>query len=398
MKIPLVVSCLCSTVFIGGHFSSLRAETHTARGFERFYNLEYDEAIADFESGIALEPAAPGLRNHLAQALLFREMFRAGALESEMVTGSNPFLRREKLEPSPEVQTRILALLDEAARLARNQIARDAGNTRALYQLGVTHGLRANFLFIVRKAWMESLREATAGRKLHNRVTELDPKFTDARLMQGMHDYVIGSLPWTWKLLGFLAGYRGNKDEGIRTVRQVAAEGDLNRRDAAILLAIIYRRERRPREAVPLLEELIRVFPRNYLFRLELVQMYSDLIEKQKALDVLAELESRKRSGEAGYKRMPIEKVYFSRGTLQFWYRDFEAAVGNFRRVAARADDMDLNTALMTWMRLGQLHDLLGRRVEAQAAYRNAVALAPQSEVAKECRGYLRSPYRRKKS
>jgi len=396
MKTRLTITSVCLSVFICGRFSPLPAETLTARGFKHFYNLDYDEAIAAFESGIAAEPAAPGLRNHLAQALLFREMFRAGALESEMVTGGNPFLRREKLEPSPEIQTRILALLDEAARLAQNQIARDAGNTRALYQLGVAHGLRANFLFIVRKAWMESLREATAGRKLHNRVTELDPTFTDARLMQGMHDYVIGSLPWTWKLLGFLAGYRGNKDEGIRTLRQVAAGGDLNRRDAAILLAIIYRRERRPREAVPLLEELIGVFPRNYLFRLELVQMYSDLIEKQKALDVLAEVESRKRSG-AGFERMPIEKVYYSRGTLQFWYRDFEAAVENFRRVAARAEYMDLNTALMTWMRLGQLHDLLGRRVEAQAAYRNAIALAPQSEVAKECRGYLRSPYRRKK-
>jgi tetratricopeptide (TPR) repeat protein len=367
------------------------------RGFDHFYNLEFDRAIAAFERAADGDPSAPATRNHLAQALLYREMYRAGALESELVSGGNSFLRRENVEPSPEVQSRILALLDEAARAARRQIERDPRDKLALYHLGVSHGLRANFLFIVRKAWLDALREATAGRRLHNRVTEIDPTFTDARLMQGVHDYVIGSLPWTWKLLGFLAGYRGDKDEGIRTLERVAAEGDRNRRDAAILLAVAYRRERRPRDAVKLLEELIRAFPRNYLFRLELVQMYSDLIEKQKALDALAEIESLHRARRDGYDRLPIEKILYSRGTLQFWYRDYDDALANFLRVTARADDLDLNTALTAWMRLGQLHDLQGRREDAVAGYRRAIALAPASEVAKESRGYLRSPYKRKK-
>ncbi len=367
------------------------------RGFDHFYNLEYDQAIALFERAAAAQPDAPEPRNHLAQALLYREMFRAGALESELVSGGNSFLRREKVEPSAAVQSRIFSLLDEAARLAQQRIDRDPRDARALYHLGVSHGLRANFLFIVRKAWLDALREATAGRKLHNRVTELDPAFLDARLMQGMHDYVVGSLPWTWKLLGFLAGQRGDRDEGIRTLEKVAAGGDLNRRDAAILLAVVYRRERRPRDAVKLLDELIRVYPRNYLFRLELVQMYSDLVEKQKALDVLAAIESLHHARRDGYDRMPIEKVYFSRGTLQFWYRDFADAAANFRRVTARADDLDLNTALTSWMRLGQVQDVLGRREDALACYRKAVALAPDSEVAKESRRYLRSPYVRRK-
>ena len=51
-----------------------------------------------------------------------------------------------------------------------------------------------------------------AARKLHNKVTELDPSIVDARLVQGMHDYVVGSLPWHIKLVGFLAGFRGDRD------------------------------------------------------------------------------------------------------------------------------------------------------------------------------------------
>ena len=83
----------------------------------------------------------------------------------------------------------------------------------------------------------------------------------DARLIQGVHDYVVGSLPWHIKLVGFLAGFRGDKQEGIRTLEEVAARGDQNRVDAEVLLCAIYRRERLPRKAVPLLEASGAGFP-----------------------------------------------------------------------------------------------------------------------------------------
>ena len=70
-------------------------------GFDHFYNLEYPEAIADFEKAIAQDPADPQLHDHLAQTLVFQEMFRNGALESEMVSGNNSFLRRPKMNPDP---------------------------------------------------------------------------------------------------------------------------------------------------------------------------------------------------------------------------------------------------------------------------------------------------------
>src|SRR3954451_20590103 len=78
------------------------------QGFNHFYNLEYDEAIATFEKAIAQNPSNPDVHNHLAQTVIFREMFRDGALESELVSGNNSFLRRAKLNPSPETEQRIL--------------------------------------------------------------------------------------------------------------------------------------------------------------------------------------------------------------------------------------------------------------------------------------------------
>ena len=39
----------------------------------------------------------------------------------------------------------------------------------------------------------------TAARKLHNRISALEPNNVDARLVQGLHDYIVGSLPWHWR-------------------------------------------------------------------------------------------------------------------------------------------------------------------------------------------------------
>jgi len=281
--------------------------------------------------------------------------------------------------------------------LCQARLKQDPRDTKALYALGVAHGFRANYNFLVRKAWRDALRDATTARKLHNRVSELDPAVIDARLVQGVHDYVVGSLPLVWKLLGFLVGYRGDKDQGIRSLELVAEKGVLNREDSKILLCAVYRREKRSQKAVPLLEELIRRFPRNYLLSLELAQMHSDLGDQIKALEALDRLKVIKESGAPGLTRLPRERLWYAEGNIQFWYNDLDAALENMKKATAGAEALGLNTGVLAWMRLGQLHDLKGQRQTALEAYRRAIAFAPASEAAAESRRYLSTPYRRPK-
>jgi len=372
------------------------ADYPVSKGFEYFYNLQYDDSIAEFSRQVAQHPNVPDGYNHLAQAVLYRDMFRAGALESELVTGTNPFLRRPKVDASAEDQRRFDGAINRAMDLAQARLKQNPRDTQALYALGVSYGLRANYNFLVRKAWRDSLRDATSARKYHGRITEIDPGFIDARLVQGLHDFIVGSLPWHWRALGFLIGFRGNKDEGIRQLELVSRKGTTNRIDAQILLCAVYRREHRPQSAVPLLEELIRRFPHNFLFPMELAQMYSDLGYKEKALAPLRRLEQLKRSGASGYGQLKLEKICFAEGTIQFWYNDLDPALANMKKVTAAADELDLSTGVLAWMRLGQIYDLKGQRALAIDAYRRALAYAPDSDAAKESRQYLASPYHRK--
>jgi len=370
-------------------------ESADMRGLNHFYNLEYDQALVEFEAAEQQDAQAIGPHNHVAQTLLYREMYRNGALETELVSGNNPFLRRQKLNPGPEVEKRFDSEIQKALDLANARLARNPNDTSALYGRGAALGLRANYQFLVRKAWRDALRDATAARKDHNRVTELDPSNYDARLIQGLHDYIVGSLPWTYRMLGFLVGFHGDKEKGIRTLEEVSRKGKNNKTDAEMLLCALYRREAMSKRALPLLEDLLRRFPRNNLLLFEEAQMYSSIGNKDKAIEAIQRIAAMKQSGLAGFSTVPWEKIYFSIGNIEFWYNDLDRALENLKKVTAARTEVDLNTGVLAWMRMGQIYDMKNRRNEAIDAYKRAIAFAPQADAAKESRGYMSSPYRR---
>ena len=363
--------------------------------FDHFYNLEYDQAIAELEKGVAANPGSSDLHNHIAQCIQFREMFKVGALESELVTGANSFLRRPRIDTTPEVEKQFFDEIQKAMELAQAHLNANPNDAQALYSLGVTYGLRGNWNFLVRKAWRDALRDATTARKMHNRVSELDPSNYDARLVQGAHDYIVGSLPGFYKMVGFLVGFHGDRQKGIQTLQQVAVKGKYNSVDAKVFLCVIYRREEKWTAAGPILEDLIRRFPRNYLLRFEQAQMYSSIGQKDKAIDSIQKVAELKRSGAPGFANLPIEKIYYQTGNIQFWYKDYDQAIDNLKKAVASGTALDLNTGTLAWMRLGQVYDLTNRRTLALEAYKKAIAFAPQAEAAKESRKYLSSPYRR---
>jgi len=373
----------------------LAAQNNVTKGFEHFYNLEYDQALVAFRAELLVNPASAEAHNHLAQTILYREMFRTGALESQLVTGNNPFLRRPEMKVSAEDESEFFGTINRAMDLAQSRLKSNPNDISALYSLGVSFGLRSNFYFLVRKAWLDALRDATAARRAHNRATEIDPNFTDARLLQGGYDYVVGSLPFTWKMLGFIAGYRGDRERGIQTIRLVADKGENNRSDAAFMLCVILRRERRTKETEPYILDLIGRYPRNFLLRMELVQMYGEAGEKDKAMAVVAEVEKLRRAGSPGYAQVPEAKIRYTRGNLLFWYDELDQALADMRAVTAKADQLDLNTGVYAWLRLGQIYDLKRMRNEALEAYRQTMAYAPDSDAAREARAYTSNRYRR---
>src|ERR1035438_10510709 len=58
-------------------------DANTRKGFDNFYNMDYDKSIREFEAALQAHPDDPFAVNHLLSAVVFKELLRIGALDTE---------------------------------------------------------------------------------------------------------------------------------------------------------------------------------------------------------------------------------------------------------------------------------------------------------------------------
>ena len=392
LRVPPIATVLLAAVGIL-RADSIRPDPLDNPGFQHFYNLEYDEALADFTAQAAKNPGSPEAYNHIAQTILFRQMYRSGALESDLITSANSFLRRPKMVFSSADDKQFSSAIGRALELSQARLKTNPSDDEALYALGVSRGIRANYNFMVKK-FVDSLSDASAARKLHLRVLDLNPKFIDAQLIPGLDEYVVSSLPWGMKMLGAVAGFQGDRDHGIRMLTVVAQNGRNDRFDAEALLAAIYRREKRPAEAIAPLNDLIRNFPRGPQVRIEMAEMYGDMGARDKAMAAIDEVEEMRRTGTPGFQRLPESKIRYTRGNLLFVFNDLDRALEELKTAIAEGG-LSTPAAGNAWLHIGQIYDLKGQRAPAVAAYQQAIKTSPDSDIADQAKGYLAVRYKR---
>ena len=391
MVVGTILGAAFSAVAIG---ASIPPDPFDDPGFQHFYNLEYDKALAVFVAQSLKEPDSPDIHNHIAQAILFRQMFRSGALGSDLVSSANAFLKRPKMPMSAADEAQLQREVAKAIEISQARVKQNPKDAAALYSLGVSHGIRANYDFMEKK-WLDALSDASAARKLHTKALEINPNMYDARLIPALDEYVIGSLPWGYKMLTAVAGFSGDREKGIEGLKAVAEHGYYNRFDADAILAAIYRREKRPADAIAPLDKMIARFPRSYILRIELAEMYCDLGNRTKALGAVNEMDELRRTGAAGYARLPEALIHSTRGGVLMQLHDLDAALAEMKLATTPGSTtMDAWMAGTAWVRLGQIYDLKGQRQLAIAAYQKAMEVAPVTDAFEEAKRYVSSKYK----
>lgn len=369
---------------------AVAADPLTRSGFEHYYSLEYDRALADFEKVQKAHPEDPVAINHVLQAVFFRELYRAGALETSLYA-SNSFVSKKQVKFPTEVQQQIRQLTEKALKASEQRLAADANDVEALYARGVTHGLRATYLALVDKAWFSALRAAIAARRDHERVLELAPAFADAKTAVGVHNYVAGSLPMAIKVAVSLVGLSGSKKKGIQYLYEAAEAKGETSADARVALVLFLRREQRYAEALKIARSLIADHPRNFLFATEEGNILNAAGRGPEAIAALRQVIDGGKSGR--YPDPHLEVPLFSLGEALKGQRHFAEAAEAYEQVPGypRAD-VDLRQRAHLFA--GQMADAAGQRERALRNYEAAVADDPQSEHAQLARKYLKSPYR----
>lgn len=260
-------------------------------GFQALYSLDYARALQVFEREAEQRPEDPEAWNHLAQALLQRALFAAGALDSSEFGPGSPFLKRPQAPMSGPDRARFDEAIRRSLSLCETRLRQHPNDGACLYASGVAHAHQAQLALWVKKSWREALREGTRSRQAHEKLRQMEPGMADAFLIPGLHEYIAGSLPWYARALAFLAGYRGNRREGIEDMEHAVAHGRKTAVEARVMLSVVLRREKEFAKAAALMSELAAAFPANHLYRREEIRLLAEAGQGEQARRRLGELQ-----------------------------------------------------------------------------------------------------------
>lgn len=358
--------------------------------FEHYYNLDYDAAIQDFAKIQERHPNDPFAVNHLLSAIQVRELYRMGAMNTGEYANDS-FIGQAHRPADPAQKRRIRQLVEEAEKLEDAELARNPNNVDMLYARGVTRGQFALYTALIERAWFSALRNAVGARRDHERVLELDPKYSDAKLVVGAHNYVMGSLSFAVRMAVSLAGLSGDKEKGLQFLNDAYhADGETSV-DAGIVLMVFLRRERRYSEALQIAGALGPRFPRNYLLPLEEANLLRASGKNREAEEQYRRVWASGRDGK--YGNLHYEIAALGLGDLLRSEKKYQDAASAYEMVSevAGADPELLQKANLG---AGEMYDQLQKRELAVKKYESVVALNAGNAAADKARRRLKEAYR----
>jgi len=358
--------------------------------FEHYYNLDHEAAIQDFEKIVARHPDDPFAQNHLLSAILVRELYRMGAINTGEYSNDS-FIGQAHRPADPAQKERIKQLVHQAEKIEEAELARNPNNIDMLYARGVTRAQFALYTALIERAWFSSLRNAVGARHDHERVLELDPQYTDAKLVVGTHNYVMGSLSLAVKIAVSLVGLSGDKNKGIRYLYDDYHSNSETSVDAGMVLLVFLRREHRYADALEIATAVAPRFPRNYLLPIE----EGNLLRASGKLD-LAEEQYRRvwQDGREGkYGGLHYELAAVALGDLLRSEKKYAAAAAAYEQVGEVAD-ADPELRQKANLGAGEMYDQLQNRELAVKKYQAVVAVDSGNAIAEQARRRMKEAYK----
>ena len=387
MLLVLAQACLAADPAVSTAFRPPDPLNQAA--FEHYYNLDSDAAVQDFEKILARHPNDPFAVNHLLSAIQMRELYRMGAMNTGDYSNDN-FIGQAHRPADPAEKQRIKQLVEQAEKLENAELARNPDNVDMLYARGVTRGQFALYTALIERAWFSALRNAVGARHDHERVLELDPKYTDAKLVVGAHNYVMGNLPLAVKIAVALVGLSGDKEKGLQYLNDAYHANGETSVDAGVVLMVFLRREHRYSEALQITGALGPRFPRNYLLPLE----EANLLRVSGKTDEAEEQYRRVwQNGREGKYNLHYEIAALGLGDLLRSEKQYPAAAAAYELVS-EVTDADAELLQKANLGAGEMYDQLQKRDLAVKKYEAVVATNSGNAEADKARKRMKDAYR----
>ena len=344
-----------------------------------------------FEHFRAAHPGDPQATAYLLEALIFEELYRQDLLDTTFYANDGFLTGRHATEEDPATRNKIFALADEAVREADRRLAENPGDVDALFARAWVRSLRCTYVAMVERGFATGFRLASKAKDDAERVLQLDPDYVDAKLVVGVYEYVVGALPWPFKLMIGFAGITGSKSTGLSLLRDAGNHGVITSVEARTAIALFLRREAKYLEGIDVVRSLKKEYPHDFLFCLEEANLRKDDGEGMKAVDAYREILAD--AAKPGYfASSKLELADFGLGDALRGQRHYDEAAQAYEQ-AARTPGVGPELKIRSLVDAGQCHDLNGERASAVRDYHAAIDAGPDTSRADQARRFLRNPY-----
>ena len=349
--------------------SAQTADELRARGIELSFNLDHAEGLAAIREAIAADPASLAGYRLLATVLWARTLLEQGAITAEDFMGesSSPFRARQS---NPALEQARADLLRRTEALAARASRKDVD---AVYQIGAAYRVLSGMAGTIDGSQWRSVGAARRAYQEHERVLALDPSRKDAALTVGMYRYLISRLSALPRLAARVAGFDSDGARGVRLVEDTAANDGPAQANAMFSLIAIYNQSGRYDDALKIIGELQRRFPRNRLLWLEAA---GTQLRAGRAADARLSL-------ERGLQAVTTESRPLGFGELARWRYNYGVALARLQQADAAAQQFRaaLQATGLEWvhgrahLELGKLARRSGRSSDAGNEFRTALRM-----------------------
>jgi tetratricopeptide (TPR) repeat protein len=239
------------------------------RATDLAYNLDHDEAMRLLRQAVAASPNESATHRALASIIWLNILFRRGAVTVDHYLGSFSRSSVEIKDPPKELDAEFKRESAKALELAQQHVNVAPKDAVAHLDLGTSLGLQASYIASVEGRLTAGFKAARRSYDECERALALDPSRKEPNLVVGTYRYIVSTLSLPMRWMAYMAGFGGDKALGLKMIEEVSASSAENRTDAQFALVLLYNREKRYADALRVLAELRKQYPRNRLVVLE---------------------------------------------------------------------------------------------------------------------------------
>ncbi|MGA7885619.1 MAG: hypothetical protein WCA44_07745 [Acidobacteriaceae bacterium] len=359
--------------------------------FQRVYNMDYDDAIRRLEAIQRQHPGDPMATDYVLDVVTFQELNRLDLLDTTFYTNDGFLTGKHTVTEDPKMRDRIRALGAEAVNEADAELKTNPNDVNALFARGWARSLEATYSGMADRAFSAGLREAWAARSDCSRVLQLDPNYIDAKLVVGVYDYVVGALPFAFKIFIGFVGIHGSRAQGMTLLQDDGARGVVTNVLARTAMMLFLRREGKYAQAADIARGLAQEYPHGFLFQLEEANLQKDGGEGMTAVYTYQHLiELARRPGY--FESAHVELAYYGLGEALRGQAHYPEAVAAYRDGAFQlSTSVELRRRCL--LKAGETLDLMHDRAAAVKEYQAVISAGADTVQGEQAQRYIRSAY-----